>query len=239
MPAVQHEPRTSDVPRLRSQRTLFFGAASLLVAGEGMFWVVLAAVQSDSGPAGWDGPVDEGLVASRNAPATAALTAVSTMTTPLSMTVIGVALALAWGIWKRELWRPALLAGALAAALGLSTFIKHQVNRSRPPVAEFLLGPDDALSFPSGHTFGGGVFLLVLAYLLVSRRRSSPTSVLVFAAAAAGTSAVALSQVYLGRHWLTDVLASMGLAVAVFGTVVLADGLREARRVRPGAARTS
>ena len=37
---------------------------------------------------------------------------------------------------------------------------------------------------------------------------------------------VAFSRLYLGYHWLTDVLASMGLAVAVTGIVILADGLR-------------
>jgi len=44
---------------------------------------------------------------------------------------------------------------------------------------------------------------------------------------------VAFSRLYLGYHWLTDVTASMGLAVAVTGIVILADGLRSARRARP------
>jgi len=37
---------------------------------------------------------------------------------------------------------------------------------------------------------------------------------------------------YLGYHWLTDVVASMGLALAVTGMVILADGLRAARAGR-------
>ena len=40
---------------------------------------------------------------------------------------------------------------------------------------------------------------------------------------------VAYSRLYLGYHWLTDVVASMGLALAVTGVVILADGLRAAR----------
>lgn len=238
MPETQHKPRTSDRPLVRSQRALFFSAAALLVAGEAVFWLVLASVQSNSGLTALDGPVHDRLVASRNSLATAALTAVTTVTSPLWMTVIGCVLALVWGLWRRELWRPALLVGAMAATFGLSTLIKHLVDRARPPAGDFLLGPDDALSFPSGHTFGAGVFMLVLAYLLVSRGGQPPTAVLAFSAAAAGTLVVALSRVYLGYHWLTDVLASLGLAVAVLGIVILADGLRDARRPRsqPGPA---
>ena len=228
MPTAQRLPRTPESSPVPSRRRQFFIAAGLLVAGDAVFWIMLAAVQSDSGLAALDGPVHEALMGSRNPPATAAMTAVTTVTSPLWMTVIGFAFALAWAVWKREIWRPALLIGAMAATFGLSTFIKHQVGRTRPPASDFLLGPDDALSFPSGHTFGAGVFLLVLAYLIAARGGRRTTAVPAFAAAAAGTAAVAFSRLYLGYHWLTDVLASVGLAVAVVGVVILADGLRRA-----------
>ncbi len=48
------------------------------------------------------------------------------------MTVIGGLLALGWAVWKREVWRPALLLGAMAATFGVSTLIKHQIARARP-----------------------------------------------------------------------------------------------------------
>lgn len=233
---AQRAPRPSARPPLPSQRRLFFVAAGLLVAGETIFWTMLAAVQSNSGAAALDGPVHDGLVASRNPLATSILTAVTTVTSPLWMTVIGCVLALVWAAWKREIWRPALLVGAMAAALAVSTLIKHDIARPRPAASDFMLGPDDALSFPSGHTFGAGVFLCVLSYLLVTGRgtRTSKrsTAALSFAAAAAGTLVVAFSRLYLGYHWLTDVLASIGLALAVTGTVILADGLRTAKAAR-------
>lgn len=209
----------------------------MLIAGETIFWTVLAAVQSNSGVAALDAPVHDRLVASRNPLATAFLAAVTTVTSPLWMTVIGCAVALAWAVCKREVWRPALLIGAMAATFAVSTLIKHDVGRGRPAASDFLLGPDDALSFPSGHTFGAGVFLCVVSYLLVAARgtRTSKqsTSVLAFAAAAAGTLVVALSRLYLGYHWLTDVLAAMGLALAVTGIVILADALRASMAPRP------
>jgi undecaprenyl-diphosphatase len=213
---------------MASQRRLFFLAAGLLVAGDTVFWTMLAAFQSGTGVAVWDGPVHDGLVAFRNPMATAVLSGVSTVTSPLWMTVVGLVFAVAWAFWKRELWRPGLLLGAMAATFVLSTLIKQAVDRGRPPAADFLLGPDDALSFPSGHTFGAGVFLLVLTYLFVGGRGSRSTAVVAYAAAAAGTALVALSRLYLGYHWLTDVTASLGLAVAVTGLVILADGLGSA-----------
>ena len=233
---AQRAQRPSTRPPLPSQRRLFFAAVGLLIAGETIFWTMLAAVQSNSGAAALDGPVHNGLVASRNPLATALLTAVTTVTSPVSMTVIGCALALAWAVWKREVWRPALLIGAMAATFAVSTLIKHEIGRGRPAASDFLLGPDDALSFPSGHTFGAGVFLCVLSYLVLAARGTRTikrtTSVLGFAAAAAGTLLVAYSRLYLGYHWLTDVVASMGLALAVTGVVILADGLRAARAGR-------
>jgi len=250
---AQRAPRPSTTQP--SQRGLFFVAAGLLIAGETVFWTVLAAVQSNSGLAALDVPVHDGIVASRTPLATVILTAVTTVTSPLWMTVIGCALGLVWAVWKREIWRPALLIGAMAATFAVSTLIKHDVGRGRPAARDFMLGPDDALSFPSGHTFGAGVFLFVLCYLLVAARCAAasteastqpdqpsdtrpgnrPTSVLAFAAAAAGTLVVGYSRLYLGYHWLTDVLASMGLMLAVTGIVILADGLRTARVSRPAA----
>jgi len=217
----------------RSQRTLFFAAAGLLVGGEAVFWLMLAAVQTDSGLALLDGGVHDALVEGRSPIATGILAAVSTVTSPGWMTVIGGLLALGWAVRKREIWRPGLLLGAMVADFAVSTVIKHEVARGRPSAAGFLMGPDDALSFPSGHTLGAGVFLLVLVYLLPgsagARTARRSTAVLAYAAAALGTLLVAFSRLYLGYHWLTDVVASLGLAVAVTGLVVLVDGLRGTR----------
>ncbi|MDQ0754328.1 phosphatase PAP2 family protein [Arthrobacter sp. B3I4] len=237
MPILERQ-RSGGSLRRPSQRAVFFAAAFLLVAGEALFWLMLAAVQTNSGLALLDGGVHGALVEDRSSLATAVLAAVSTVTSPTWLTVIGVLLALGWALRKREIWRPALLLGAMVATFGISTLIKHEVARARPSAADFLMGPDDALSFPSGHTFGAGVFLLALVYLLLCSARPGSaarpvrraTAVLAFSGAVLGTLLVAFSRIYLGYHWLTDVVASLGLAVAVVGIVVLVDGLRTARQ---------
>lgn len=234
MPTSQREHPRGSLRTPPSQRTVFFAAAGLLVAGEAVFWLMLAAVQTNSGLAVLDGGVHDVLVEGRSPFATAVLAAVSTVSSPTWLTVIGGLLALGWAAWKREIWRPALFLGAMLATFGVSTLVKHEVSRARPSASDFLMGPDDALSFPSGHTFGAGVFLLVLGYLLLGSAAARPvrraTAGLALAAAVAGMLVVGFSRLYLGYHWLTDVVASMGLAVAVAGIVMLVDGLRSARR---------
>jgi membrane-associated phospholipid phosphatase len=228
MPTDLALPRDAATELMRPQRRLFFAAAGLLVAGDALFWLMVAAVQSDSGAALLDGPVHDGLVAARSPWATVLMTAVTTVTSPLWMSLIVAVVAVAWAVRKRELWRPAMLMGAMAATVVLTYLVKHELVRARPSSDDFLLGPDDALSFPSGHTFGAAVFLFVLAYLLASRApaRAASAGLCGGLVACLGTALVAFSPLYLGYHWLTDVVASIGLAFAVTGVVILADGLR-------------
>ncbi|WP_284979415.1 phosphatase PAP2 family protein [Arthrobacter sp. fls2-241-R2A-200] len=219
-------------PALRlPQRPLFFWAGGLLLLGDAIFWLMFASVLSGTGLATSDVAVHSFMVGSRNPAATALLAALSTVTSPLWMTVIGVLIALIWAVRKRELWRPALLIGSMVVAVILSTLIKHDVARSRPSSADFLMGPDDALSFPSGHTLGAGIFALVLTYLLVSRSGTRAKAVLAFAGALILTLLVAYSRLYLGYHWLTDVVASMGVALGVTGIAVFVDAARYGRSV--------
>jgi undecaprenyl-diphosphatase len=223
----------SPVPKA-SQQVLFFWAGALLVAGDAVFWLMFAAVQSDSGLAALDGPAHSLLVAARSPVATVLLAALSAVTAPEVLTVIGAAFAMAWVAWKRELWRPAVLMGAMVLAVVLTTLIKQFVGRSRPPAADFLLGPDDALSFPSGHTVGIGVFAVVLAYLVLSRSGTRTTAALGFSGALTVTVLVGFSRLYLGYHWLTDVVASLGVALAVAAVAVFTDVARHSSaRLRP------
>jgi undecaprenyl-diphosphatase len=85
--------------------------------------------------------------------------------------------------------------------------LKHAYERARPvfdkPVVELA-----TYSFPSGHTAGAVVFYGVLAAFLVSRfydRRKRSACVIV---AIAVVTLVAFSRLYLGAHYLSDVVAA-------------------------------
>ena len=132
-----------------------------------------------------------------------------------------------WIAVRREWWRPGIVVAAMVASTLLSLAIKDLVGRPRPPLATMdIPGAETTASFPSGHTMGTATLLLVIGYLAWSRDADRRNLVVGGAVAVVGTLAVGLSRLYLGYHFLTDVLAAVALAVAVLGFVVVADRLR-------------
>jgi membrane-associated phospholipid phosphatase len=115
-------------------------------------------------------------------------------------------------------------AGVFAIGIGGSAFltvaVKLLVARPRPGSVDRLGALDTTYSFPSGHTLNSTVFVALVVWLLWPGLRHAGHVALV-----AGGAVVALgvgaSRVYLGYHWLTDVLASVLLALAWLSIVWL------------------
>jgi undecaprenyl-diphosphatase len=121
----------------------------------------------------------------------------------------------------------------MVAATLVSVTIKAVVARPRPPVDSMTVaGVETTYSFPSGHTIGTATFLLVLGYLAWVRHPAGRALVLWVLGVVAGVLVVALSRLYLGYHFVTDVVASVALAVAVLGGVVVVDRRRAVRAAR-------
>jgi membrane-associated phospholipid phosphatase len=87
------------------------------------------------------------------------------------------------------------------------------VHRRRPPAADWLAGAS-GWSYPSGHTIQATVAYRILLVLL-THGRTKRTKRSLTGAYGLIVLAVAASRVYLGVHWLTDVLGSMSLGLAV------------------------
>lgn len=101
----------------------------------------------------------------------------------------------------------------LVGAVGLSEGLKSVFERERPPVAYQAVETLNA-SFPSGHALLATVFYLSLGTLVAQglTRRSEKAWVLGAAVLLALT--VGLTRVYLGAHWLSDVLAGWCVGAA-------------------------
>lgn len=205
----------------------------LVVLGVAGFVGVLDAVQENDDLAELDEPVLRGLAAARSDVVTVVLTAVSTVTGPEVLPVLVVVGALTWGFVGKRWWQAALLAGAMVLSTLVSLALKGAVARPRPPVDTMTVpGAESTYSFPSGHTIGTATLLLVVAYLFWVENPRVRSLVVWLVAVVLGIGVVALSRLYLGYHFVTDVVASTALAVAVLGAVVVVDRRRAVRAAR-------
>lgn len=164
----------------------------------------------------------------RNAPGDEIMTIVTMLGDGAVMIVVGCAIV-AWLLWRRE-WRLALAAFiTILAARLFVPLMKLWLQRPRPLE---LSGLPEVFSFPSGHTTFATVTLGVFAVLASHGLRSWGKAV-VFAAAGIAVIAVAYSRIYLGAHWMSDVLGGFlfgAVMIAAFGITIEAV---PPRRIKP------
>ena len=140
----------------------------------------------------------------------AAMTAITTLGT----TYVIVPALVVIGVWLLRTGHVRSLVFLIVAMLGslvLQAALKPIFARPRPELAWAQVLPD--YSFPSGHTlnavvFYGGVALVVWS---LHGRRAGLAAV---AAAAVVGLAVGVSRIYLGYHFLTDVVGAMLAGIA-------------------------
>ena len=118
-------------------------------------------------------------------------------------------------------WRPGLkLAVALGGAIAWSDLAKVLVERQRPP-ASVWIGQYPGWAYPSGHATQAIATWGMLA-VVVSAGRAPRTRAWLWATATLLALMVGISRVYLGAHWLTDVLGGWALGACWLAIVVAA-----------------
>ena len=219
---------TALAANVSAHTVLYFTAATGLVlvvaltaAGAGVY----DSVTEHDGIAGLDQPALNQAIAQRNATNTQLLTWFTHLGGPVGMTIIA-SLITAVMVWRWRSRTPLILMLiAVAGSLTMTTVGKAIVGRVRPPLSEAVPPYEYAFSFPSGHALNSTVIAGMVAYLLVRRLRSPSARALAVVTAAVWAIAMGLSRVFLGHHWLTDVMFGWLLGGAWLALLITAHRL--------------
>jgi membrane-associated phospholipid phosphatase len=156
-----------------------------------------------------DQPTESFLVAHRQAWLTGAMRLATDLGAAGVLVPLVLAAGLAWR-WRRRSWGPlGLLVGAAAGAWLVQVAVKQLVDRPRPP-AGLALSHATGFAFPSGHATDAAAVYGMLA-LLLSRSGRRPVRAATWGVAVGLVALVGLSRLYLGVHWLSDVVLGIGL----------------------------
>ena len=186
---------------------------------------------------GLAGPVDQAVqaffVGHREAWLTGAMRAVTDLGSSAALIAVAIGAGLLWHRRART-WRPlSLLVGAYAGAWVLQRTIKALTQVPRPPAAD-AVGVFSGYAFPSGHATDAAAVYGMLAVLLaiVLPRRGAKAAV--WTAAVVVVGLVGLSRIYLGAHWLTDVLAGIAIGAAWSSSLLVVSRIQD--RAAPSSA---
>jgi len=191
---------------------------------------VLATVLGDAvtdglrrgdGLGGLDHPLARWLAGHRSGWLTTTLRAVTTLGSPLGVTIT-VALMTGGVVWRARRVEPLSIAAVVLGGADLfERVVKALTARPRPPLALREHGLSaTGFSFPSGHATMAAAGYGLIAVLLIRYTRLARARAAIWAAAAASAGAVGMSRLYLGAHWFSDVVAGWLVGAWWLGTVV-------------------
>ncbi|MFL5606785.1 MAG: phosphatase PAP2 family protein [Gemmatimonadaceae bacterium] len=140
-----------------------------------------------------------------------------------------VILGVGWLVLRRDWFRAVALTLAVVGGSLLNDLLKALFHRGRPETAtEFIR--HESWSFPSGHSMNSLIGFGFVAYLFLERTEDRRARIAIMLATLVLVGLVGFSRLYLGVHYLSDVIAGF-LAGAVWLLVCVA-ALRVAERQR-------
>jgi membrane-associated phospholipid phosphatase len=143
---------------------------------------------------------------------TQGLLIISSVHDPIVISVVAALIMLTLA-WKKDCYATVAFLLSVQGGMLLNLLAKQVFHRARPSFENPLVTLT-TYSFPSGHVVASTVFYGVLAVLLISQTPSRRRAYCIALAALAMVTLVAFSRMYLGAHYLTDVLAGFLEAVA-------------------------
>ncbi|WP_461189115.1 phosphatase PAP2 family protein [Arthrobacter sp. Z4-13] len=193
---------------------------------------VYSDVVDEEGLANLDIPVLEYSQSLRTPDANSFATAFTNVGGGIGMPIVATILT-AWLTFLSRTWRPIVLVGGAALVSTTATTMgKRLVGRTRPDHAEAVPPFESSPSFPSGHTLNTTVVIGVLVYIMCLQFQMLWARITAITAGVIFIIAMGLSRVFLGHHWMTDVMAGWLLGLAWVCMVILAHRLFHLMRKR-------
>jgi undecaprenyl-diphosphatase len=190
----------------RRQALAIAGGAAVLFAG---LTFVVARSNSpgviDAAVAGW-------FQSHRSGVGDAIFIPLALIGSPAAIGLLGVGVGLVL-LWHRRWQWTAVWVRALVGCGLVNLAVKALLRRQRPPHDPDLLFRA-SWSYPSGHVMGSVVGFGMLAWLLIHTNRGRERRGPIIDATAAVIFLVGLSRLYLGVHYLSDVLGAISAGVA-------------------------
>lgn len=226
-------------PHSLSPLLLTIAGWSAFIAAGGIFFTLAWNVATHAPLVLLDAKVAAWLHNNGNHALTQAMRVVTHVHSTLGIGIMSVVFAAALYRMNERYWI-LTLALAVGGGMALNVMLKQAYERARPHFDDPLITLD-SFSFPSGHTAGATLFYGVLAAFLVSRFYDRSMRAGIVAASIVAVGLVAFSRMYLGAHYLSDVLAAtssstvwLTLSLSSVHALVLRRG-RTSRKASPGA----
>lgn len=192
--------------------------ALLLIFGGWAFFVIVEQVLAGEALVRADTSIFNALQALRTPWGDMAMVAITELgdakvTVPVFLAGVG------WLLWRRAWKDAAYLVAAVVIAQAVAAAVKIALHTPRP-IPELYEGWS-AFSFPSGHATVNAVLYGFLA--VMAMRQAGPVlRGAVASVAVLLVGLIALSRLYLGAHWFTDVAGGLGFGLAWVGMLGIA-----------------
>ena len=155
-----------------------------------------------------------------------AMAAVSFLGAPTTLTIVAVAGSLLL-LYRRRHSEAATLSTVVLGGNFLNFCLKHLIQRGRPVFDDPIFSLP-TYSFPSGHAMASTVFYGLLAIYASVNARQRYAVYVAIAAAVFMVALVSFSRIYLGLHYLSDVIG--GIAEGIAWLALSFTGLHYIRR---------
>lgn len=210
--------RTGRNPAQVTRRGVAFAALLLVIAFVGLtaIWTGLGLLATGPLAGSWVGTVDKdvaGLLVAQRTPVLDNWSRLGTMPADtrvkiIATAIIAAAMLVGWRSWRE----PMLVCSALILEAAVFITVTGIVGRPRPGVAQLDEVSVDT-SFPSGHAAAAAAYCAI-AVVIFERTRNRWVRVITVLVAVALPVIVSICRMYRGVHYLTDVIAGIGLGVA-------------------------